>query len=216
MFPVAETFSLNVLKDLICCHWTFWMMSSDWWKQIQNFYWSNKFCFQHFVCWRWQGKTTMTDCSQLHDDVIKWKHFPHHWPFVQGIHRSLVNSQHKGQWHGPLMLSLICTLDKRLSTQSWGWWYEMPSHSLWHHFNVDHPFNLNNFNSEFAIHTVSHRISFSSWNLLKHYRYLKHIWNDIRFIQQELCVIKSLKFSETWQTNVSKVMYILLSIMQKI
>ena len=28
----------------------------------------------------------------LHDDVIKWKHFPRHWPFVWGIHRSLVNS----------------------------------------------------------------------------------------------------------------------------
>ena len=24
----------------------------------------------------------------FHDDVIKWKHFPRHWPFVQGIHRS--------------------------------------------------------------------------------------------------------------------------------
>ena len=24
----------------------------------------------------------------LHDDVIKWKYFPHYWPFVRGIHRS--------------------------------------------------------------------------------------------------------------------------------
>ena len=23
-----------------------------------------------------------------HDDVIKWQHFPHNWPFVRGIHRS--------------------------------------------------------------------------------------------------------------------------------
>ena len=45
---------------------------------------------------------------KTHDDVIKWKHFPHYWPFVQGIHRSLVNSPHKGQWHGALMFSLIC------------------------------------------------------------------------------------------------------------
>ena len=34
----------------------------------------------------------------LHDDVIKWKHFPRNWPFVQGIHRSPVNSPRKGQW----------------------------------------------------------------------------------------------------------------------
>ena len=43
-----------------------------------------------------------------HDDVIKWKHFPRYWPFVQGIHRSPVNSPHKGQWRGALMFSLIC------------------------------------------------------------------------------------------------------------
>ena len=28
----------------------------------------------------------------FHDDVIKWKHFPRYWPFVQGIHRSPVKS----------------------------------------------------------------------------------------------------------------------------
>ena len=43
-----------------------------------------------------------------HDDVIKWKHFPRNWPFVRGIHRSPVNSPHKGQWRGALMISLIC------------------------------------------------------------------------------------------------------------
>ena len=44
----------------------------------------------------------------IHDDVIKWKHFPRCWPFVRGIHRSPVNSPHKGQWRGALMFPLIC------------------------------------------------------------------------------------------------------------
>ena len=44
----------------------------------------------------------------IHDEVIKWKHFPSYWPFVRGIHRSPVNSPHKGQWRGTLMFSLIC------------------------------------------------------------------------------------------------------------
>ena len=44
----------------------------------------------------------------VHDDVIKWKHFPCFWPFVRGIHRSPVNSHHKGQWRGALLFSLIC------------------------------------------------------------------------------------------------------------
>ena len=42
----------------------------------------------------------------FHDDVIKWKHFPRYWPFVQEIHRSLVNFPHKGQWRGDFMFSL--------------------------------------------------------------------------------------------------------------
>ena len=46
--------------------------------------------------------------NAVHDDVIKWKHFPRNWPFVRGIHRSPVNSPHKGQWRGALMFSLIC------------------------------------------------------------------------------------------------------------
>ena len=44
----------------------------------------------------------------LHDDVIKWKHSPCYWLFVRGVHRSPVNSPHKGQWRGALMFSFIC------------------------------------------------------------------------------------------------------------
>ena len=47
-----------------------------------------------------------------------WRHqmetFPRYWPFVRGIHRSPVNSLHKGQWRGVLMFSLIYTW-----TNSW-------------------------------------------------------------------------------------------------
>ena len=46
--------------------------------------------------------------SWIHDDIIKWKHFLRYWRFVPGIHWSPVNSQHKGQWCGALMFSLIC------------------------------------------------------------------------------------------------------------
>ena len=44
----------------------------------------------------------------VQDDVIKWKHFPRHWPFVRGFHLSPLNSPHKDQWCGALMFSLIC------------------------------------------------------------------------------------------------------------
>ena len=73
----------------------------------------------------------------IHDDVIKWKHFPRCWPFVGGIHRSPVNSPHKGQWRGALMFSLICALNKQFTKQSWGWWFGTPSRSLWRHCNAE-------------------------------------------------------------------------------
>ena len=40
---------------------------------------------------------------------LAWWHFWGYLPFVRGIHRSPVNSPHKGQWCGALMFSLICT-----------------------------------------------------------------------------------------------------------
>ena len=50
---------------------------------------------------RWYSLASVVVCwlmrSPIHDDVIKWKHFPRYWPFVGGIHRSPVNSPHKGQ-----------------------------------------------------------------------------------------------------------------------
>ena len=67
-----------------------------------------------------------------------WRHhveiFPRYWPFVRGIHRSLVNSPHRGQWRGSLMFSFICGLNK----QSSGWWFETLSRSLWRHCNELH------------------------------------------------------------------------------
>ena len=60
----------------------------------------------------------MTKVNTLNDDVIKWKYFPRYWPFVQGIHRSPVNSPHKGQWRRALMFSV--------PEETAGWTIEMP------------------------------------------------------------------------------------------
>ena len=50
------------------------------------------------------------DHGFTHDDVIKWKYFPRYCPFVR--------------------------LKKRLSKQSWGWWFEMLLRSLWRHYDA--------------------------------------------------------------------------------
>ena len=73
--------------------------------------------------------------AAFHDDDIKWKYFPHYWPFVRGIHRSPVNSPHKGQWRGALMFSLTCAWINGCK-QSGSWWLETPSRSLWRHCNA--------------------------------------------------------------------------------
>ena len=71
-----------------------------------------------------------------HDDVMKWKHFPRYWSFVRGIHRSPVNPPHKGPVTRSFDVLFDLRLNKRLSKQSWGWWFETPSHPLWRHRNV--------------------------------------------------------------------------------
>ena len=50
--------------------------------------------------------SSWNDIPSCYDDVIKWKHL-RYWSFVREIHRSPVNSPHKGQWQGALMISLI-------------------------------------------------------------------------------------------------------------
>ena len=62
-----------------------------------------------------KGLVDKKSAPAVHDDVIKWKPFHHYWPFVGGIHRSPVDSPHKGQWHGALMFSLVCAW-----TNGWG------------------------------------------------------------------------------------------------
>ena len=70
--------------------------------------------------------------ASLHVVFTWWRHqmetFPRYWPFVRGVHRSPVNSQHKGQWRGAWILSLICTWIDGWVKHSWGWWFETPSH----------------------------------------------------------------------------------------
>ena len=60
-------------------------------------------------CRQWLAPCTWFRAGLVvYDDGVKWKHFPRYWPFVRGIHRSPVNSPHKGQWRGALMFSLFC------------------------------------------------------------------------------------------------------------
>ena len=78
----------------------------------------------------------VSKCAHMctfHDDVIKWKHFPRYWPFVRGIHGEFPSQR-------PVTRSFDVFFDlrlnKRLSKQWWGWWFETLSRPLWRHRNV--------------------------------------------------------------------------------
>ena len=72
-----------------------------------------------------------------HGDVMKWRHFARYWPFVRGIHHR-VPGEFPAQ--RPVTRSFDVSFDlllnKRLSKQSWGWWFETLSCPLWRHCNV--------------------------------------------------------------------------------
>ena len=95
-----------------------------------------RFIFFHILQYHFTFTEAVLWFPHVHDDIIKWKHFPRYWSFVQGIHRSPMNSPHKGQWCGVLLYSLNCALNRCLSKHSWGWWFETPLCSLSRHCNA--------------------------------------------------------------------------------
>ena len=90
----------------------------------------------------WDNHVTYSTCTGFmfsslwqvdHDDVIKWKHFPHYWPLC---------GEFPGEFPAqrPVMRSFDVFFDlrpnKQLSKQSWGWWFEKPSCPFWRPCNV--------------------------------------------------------------------------------
>ena len=89
----------------------------------------------------WIKASAMSTCTislhisaVLHDDVIKWKHFPRYWPFVREFtgHRWIPAQR-------PVTRSFYAYFDLRLNKglgkQSWGWWFETLPRPLWRHSN---------------------------------------------------------------------------------
>ena len=94
---------------------------------------------QYYGCWCPGSlcSQSISDISRFHVNFLYkrqssswWRHqmetFPRYWPIVRGIHRSPVNSPHKGQWHGAWVFSLICAW-------SIGWVNNRDAGDLGHH-----------------------------------------------------------------------------------
>ena len=110
---------------------------SIWWRHHDSVWWLG-FCMIKGVSagiWLlYMAHSRARYLSVHHDDVIRWKHFPRYWPFVRGIHR-WIPSQRPETRNFDVFFDI--RLNKRLSKQSWGWWFDTPSGPLLRHCNVD-------------------------------------------------------------------------------
>ena len=67
-----------------------------------------------------------------HDDVIKWKHFPRHWPFVFPGHRWIPLTK---AGEAELWCFLWSTPEQKFEQTIETRWFETPSRPLWGHSN---------------------------------------------------------------------------------
>ena len=89
-----------------------------------------------------------TNCSHRaldgHDDVMTWRRECHlHETFFALLALCAGNSPVTGEFptQRPVTRSFdvfFDLLNRRLSKQSWGWWFETPSCPLWRHCNFQH------------------------------------------------------------------------------
>ena len=99
-FPLQRTSNIEQAVEQILDMLLIWDAIALIWRHCN-------ICCQHRIS-RLYAQWWLISGPIYYDDVIKWKHFPCYWRFVQGIHRSPVNSTHKGQWRESLMFSLNC------------------------------------------------------------------------------------------------------------
>ena len=92
---------------------------------------SHKYIFVSFLSYGVEAVKSFP----IHDDVIKWKHFPRYWTFVRGIHRWPVKYPAQRAVTRSFDVCFDLRLNKRLSKQSWGLWLETLSRPLWRHCN---------------------------------------------------------------------------------
>ena len=72
---------------------------------------------------------------KVHEDVIKWKHFPRYWPFVRGNPPVIGGFPSQRPVTRSFDVFFDLRQNNRLSKQSQGWWFETPPSPLWRHCN---------------------------------------------------------------------------------
>ena len=135
-FPPAWKFARR-LRDV----WR-WIFSTGTWLTTPTGFWNSFICtkydvrqFLKFIFRLYVSKSVSSRVVYYHDDAIKWKQFR-------------VTGHLCGEFTGPRWIPaqrpvtrsfdvfFDLRLNKRLSKQSWGWWFEMLPRPLWRHSNA--------------------------------------------------------------------------------
>ena len=99
-------------------------------------------CTHHVTYFCMKTKTSWSLCPSNFGEQLCWLYLSRDmaawWRYRMETFSELLalcagKSPHKGRWRGALMFFSALCLNKRLSKQSWGWWFETPSHPLWRH-----------------------------------------------------------------------------------
>ena len=99
---------------------------SIWWRYHDSVWWLGFCMIKGVSAGIWLLHTAHSRARYLsvhHDDVIRWKHFPRYWPFVRAIHRWIPAQRPETR---SFDVFFDIRLNKRLSKQSWGWWFDTP------------------------------------------------------------------------------------------
>ena len=121
----------------------------------------------------------------FHDDDIKWKYFPCYWLFVW----EFTDQWWMAQWPVTRSFDIFfyLHLNKRLSKQTWGWWSDMPSRSLWRHCNVQR--------------IASYFLSKFQWKLSPYIQLtISHHWLDAYVVP--IHYLNQLEIVDQWSTRI--------------
>ena len=128
------------------------------------------------------------------DHVIKWKHFQRHGPFVRGI--SPVTGEFPTQRPVTRIFDVFfdLRLNKRLSKQSWGWWFETLSLPLWRHCNVVFILTPPHYSCITSIFTHTGIIITNRTDVSSQYKYF---WISLIFIRRIPVLVRQHRYTET-------------------
>ena len=124
------------------CHVTVLVLNSNLlltfiWKQICDICAQYTFLHKMYTYQSQPCKITHKTLNQWYQGITIWPWWRHQMEaFSALLAHCVVTGEFPAQRLVTRSFNIFFDLNKRLGKQSWGWWFETPSRSLWRHCNV--------------------------------------------------------------------------------